>query len=180
MHAYAEVNEQFGRNDLSYWKDKLLAQRLATPEEPKLLAQPLVTSEEPKIANTKAKPDTMISPRKRRMGRNGFRYPPKKVCGVRVWGKGRDVLSSGDDEEDVPKKKVKLEEDDCDLSLESQSTVKHEPLQGAPSAEARSRPTEQLLTPLTSPIKPESISTSASVPGQSSDDHCGPDLDPAE
>ena len=89
-NAYAEVIEQYGTNNLTYWKDKLFARQLSRADTP----QP-----------TEIKKERGLSPMKRKMDQHRFRYPPTEIAGYRIWGDKN--LSSSDDEPSA--KKIKLE-----------------------------------------------------------------------
>lgn len=115
MKAYAEAIEQYGRNDLTYWKDKLLARQLSNadalePLEVKKDTDAVTTKRKQQLssaavlqpANSKIKP-----PQKRKIGKSGFKYPPKVIAGIKVWGS--DDMSDSGDEAVRDYKKIKLE-----------------------------------------------------------------------
>ena len=69
--AYTEAIEQYGRADLSYWKDKLYARKVEKDEES---SSPKVKEEN--SDKVKIKKEKNNSPCKRRVSDMGFVYPP--------------------------------------------------------------------------------------------------------
>jgi len=127
VKAYAEAIEQYGRNDLTYWKDKVFAKQLSNadtlePVEVNIGKDENTTKRKQQQSNPAAhqpaKVDSKTS-KKRKIGKNGFKYPPRVIAGIKVWG-GDDISDSGD-EAVRDYKKIKLEHEmDGDLFLSSE------------------------------------------------------------
>ena len=135
-NAYAEVIEQYGTNDLTYWKDKLFARQLSRADTPQL---------------TKFKKERDLNPMKRKMDQHGFRYPPTEIAGYRIWGDKN--LSSSDDE--APAKKIKLESHSASGLFQS-SIWRQGSLSRTPIVEVGSK---ESLTPLDLPSQSETAHT---------------------
>lgn len=141
VKAYAEAIEQYGRDDLTYWKDKLFAKQLSDADT----LEPLEVKEDTGTVTNKQEqqPSNMATrqpfkvqnktSKKRKATKSGFKHPPKVVAGIKVWGS--DNMSDSGDEAVRDYKKIKLElEEDGDLPSMQQgraptpqsSTVKEE------------------------------------------------------
>ncbi len=126
VRAYAEAIEQYGRNDLTYWKDKLFAKQLSNaetlePVEVKKETDASTNKRKQQLSKAAALPKNNVEKRtfKRKIGKSGFKYPPRVIAGIKVWG-GDDSSDSGD-EAVREQKKIKLEhEEDGDLFLSSE------------------------------------------------------------
>jgi len=125
VRAYAEAIEQYGRNDLTYWKDKLFAKQLSNaetlePVEVKKETDASTNKRKQQLSKAAALPKNNVEKRtfKRKIGKSGFTYPPRAIAGIKVWG-GDDSSDSGD-EAVREHKKIKLaHEMDGDLFLSS-------------------------------------------------------------
>ena len=126
--AYEEAIEQYGRNDLTYWKDKIYAQRLSAKAATKRLG---------------VKKEENETPKKRKIGQGGFKYPPSVVGGIRVFG-DEDLFVS---DEESTAKKVKVEDNDHTLSIKSPAQAEL-PFSQTPKPGSRSRGTRRPSTPL--------------------------------
>jgi len=125
VRAYAEAIEQYGRNDLTYWKDKLFAKQLSKaetlePVEVKKETDASTNKRKQQLSKAAALPKNNVEKRtfKRKIGKSGFKYPPRVIAGIKVWD-GDDSSDSGD-EAVREHKKIKLEHEmDGDLFLSS-------------------------------------------------------------
>jgi len=164
VKAYAEAIEQYGRNDLTYWKDMLFAKQLSDADALESVEEPVEVKKGTDAVTTKrkqppsnaaalepAKVDNKTS-KKRKIGKSGFKYPPRVIAGIKVWG-GDDMSDSGD-EAVREQKKIKLEaEEDGDLFPSSVPQSLAPTLQ-ASMIEEENIDTEQSLT-MTSSAKKE-------------------------
>lgn len=152
VKAYAEAVEQYGRNDLTYWKDKLFAMQLSNADALETIEvkngidefktpRKRLPSNAAALRPAKVKNET---PKKRKIGKSGFKYPPKMIAGIKAWG-GDDLSDSGD-EAVREYKKIKLEhEKDNDLFLSS-VPYSQAPASQASMVEEEDISTEQTLT----------------------------------
>lgn len=115
VKAYAEAIEQYGRNDLTYWKDKLLARQLSNadalePVDMKIDTDAVTTKRKQQLPNGAARQPANVEKKthkRRKIGKRGFKYPPKVIAGIKVWGS--DEMSDSGDEAVREYKKIKLE-----------------------------------------------------------------------